>query len=197
MPAAEGDIDFLNELDGQPVPSRTSANGVQSNNLTDMFLGQEKEHVVSFVARRKTPRRVDDSPRALLCGTARRHAGYANDAPHAVHGTRVFSPVYWLLLVLFPPLIFYYAARMSRNRNVSMPLASIDSVEKRYRANWLVFVLALIIGGTLVAAVQRCGHGGVGQFASTRFPGRHLVPLTSWFAGCCAACWARHCSPCC
>ena len=58
----------------------------------------------------------------------------------------MFSPVYWLLLVLFPPLIFYYVVRLSRDRNVALPLGSIDSVEKRYRPHWLWFVLAIVVG---------------------------------------------------
>ena len=37
----------------------------------------------------------------------------------------MFSPVYWLLLVLFPPLIFYYVVRLSRNRNVRCPWAAL------------------------------------------------------------------------
>ena len=48
--------------------------------------------------------------------------------------------------MLFPPLIFYYVIRMSRNRNVAIPLGSIDSLEKRYRPNWLWFSLAIVVG---------------------------------------------------
>ena len=59
-------------------------------------------------------------------------------------------------------MIFYYVFRISRNRNVAMPLGSIDSVEKRYRPNGLLFILALIIGyifaGLCTAAIGVLFH---------------------------------------
>jgi hypothetical protein len=49
-----------------------------------------------------------------------------------------------MLLLLFPPLIFYYLVRIGRNRSASFPLENIDSLEKRYRPNWSMFVAGII-----------------------------------------------------
>jgi DNA-directed RNA polymerase subunit RPC12/RpoP len=65
------------------------------------------------------------------------------------NAAKVFSPLYWILLALFHPLIFYYVFRIPANRSVSIPLMQIDSVEKKYGPNWLVFVLSLFVIGAL------------------------------------------------
>ncbi len=59
------------------------------------------------------------------------------------NAAKVFSPPCWILAAVFPPLIFYYLARIPANRNVSIPLSEVDSVEKRYGPNWLVFGFCL------------------------------------------------------
>ena len=70
------------------------------------------------------------------------------------NAAKVFSPLYWILLAFFPPLIFRYVARIPANRNVSIPLRNVDSVEKRYGTNWLVFILCLIAIGVWSLAVS-------------------------------------------
>jgi len=60
------------------------------------------------------------------------------------HATNIFSPIYWILLALFPPLIFHYAFRLQRNRYLSVPLSRIDSIEKAYRANRLVLMVCVV-----------------------------------------------------
>ena len=147
MPATtDNAFDFLNGSADLPASPRALAKAVEGLNLTDMFVGNEKEYVFSllpgeerrdeltihhqhFFIVKSGVTRVTLTTHRLLC-TA----------------TRVFSPVYWLLLVLFPPLLFHYLVRIWRNRNVSLPLGSIDSIEKHYRPNWLIFLVAIILG---------------------------------------------------
>ena len=114
--------------------------------MADMFAGNEKEYVFSLLPGEE---RLDELT------IHHQHLFFVKSGVTRVTltthrllytATRVFSPVYWLLLVLFPPLIFYYVVRLSRNRNVALPLGSIDSVEKRYRPHWLLFVLAIVVG---------------------------------------------------
>jgi hypothetical protein len=168
MPATDGTFDFLNKnVDDAEAPGAL-AKAVQSLNLTDMFLGKEKEHVFHllpgeerldelmihhhhFFVVRKGITRVTLTNQRVLYTT-----------------TRVFSPFYWLLLVLFPPLVIYYAIRISRNRNVSLPLDSIDSIEKHYRPNWLVFFMVVILGymvATLCGRIVAIVFGGAQQQA--------------------------------
>ena len=70
------------------------------------------------------------------------------------NATRVFSPVYWIALALCPPLIWYYPLRIGKNRHVALSLRNIDSIEKRYRANWLVFFSALLVCGLIARTVM-------------------------------------------
>jgi hypothetical protein len=78
------------------------------------------------------------------------------------NATRVFSPVYWIALALCPPLIWYYPLRIGKNRHVSLSLRNIDSIEKRYRANWLVFFSSLlgcaVISRMVVLLENSFGH---------------------------------------
>ena len=110
----------------------------------NVFLGQEKEfrfelmpgeevieeltliHTVLFIFRRGVTKVTLTNHRILY------------------NAAKVFSPLYWILVALFPPLIFYYLARIPANRNVSIPLGQVDSVEKRYGSNGLVFVSCLV-----------------------------------------------------
>ena len=62
------------------------------------------------------------------------------------NATRVFSPIYWIALALCPLLIWYYPLRIGKNRHVSLSLQNIDSIEKKYRANWLVLLSACLAG---------------------------------------------------
>lgn len=70
------------------------------------------------------------------------------------NATRVFSPVYWIALALCPLLIWYYPFRIGKNRHVSLSLQHIDSIEKNYRANWLVLVAACLAGGLIARMVM-------------------------------------------
>jgi hypothetical protein len=70
------------------------------------------------------------------------------------NAAKVFSPLYWILLALFPPLIFRYLVRIPANRGVAIPLGNVDSVEKRYGPNWLVFVLSMVVIGLWTLAVS-------------------------------------------
>jgi hypothetical protein len=157
MPPTGGTFDFLNgSADSRGVP-RALANVVQGLDVTDMFSGNEKEYVFSLFPGEQ---RLDELTIhhqhffIVKSGVTR-----VTLTTHRLlyTATRVFSPVYWMLLVLFPPLIFYYVIRLSRNRNVALPLGSIDCVEKQYRLHWLWFILAInvgpIVAGLCTAAV--------------------------------------------
>jgi hypothetical protein len=138
-----------------------------------MFAGNEKEHVFSLLPGEE---RLDELT------IHHQHLFFVKSGVTRVTLTtnrvlyttsRVFSPVYWLLLVLITPLIFYYAFRIGRNRNVAMPLGSIDSVEKRYRANWPLLILLLIASALLM---------GICVFALSGIWGRDEPPFVAVFA---------------
>jgi hypothetical protein len=174
LPETHGAPDFLDGIaDDQARPKardKAAARAVQSLNLTDMFIGKEKEHVFQLLPGEE---RLDELT------IYHQHFFFVQSGVTRVTlttyrvlctVTRVFSPVYWLLSVLFPPLIFYYAIRISRNRNVWLPLGSIDSAEKQYRTNWTVF-LVTIFAGYIVASL---GASAVGS-AFGRSSSLHLV----------------------
>ncbi|TVS17322.1 MAG: hypothetical protein EA424_12835 [Planctomycetaceae bacterium] len=102
--------------------------------------------------------------------------------------TRVFSPAYWLLLlVAFYPLplllLFYYFFRLSRNRNVALPLGNIDSFEKRYRPNWLWFALAILVGSMISVTSAGLVEGVLGRTESLESLGAAIVSqgIVQWF----------------
>jgi len=164
MPTNDGAFDFVNKtVDGPAVPGAL-AKAVQGLNLTDMFLGKEKEYVFHLLPGEERLDELMIQHQHLF--VVQQGVTRVTLTSHRVlyTATRVFSPVYWLLLVLFPPLILYYVARMSRNRNVSLPLGSIDSVEKRYRPNWLIFLVAIILG-YMVASL--CGKAVTSVFGGS------------------------------
>jgi predicted Zn finger-like uncharacterized protein len=150
--------DFVNEGVERPARPRESDKGTQRLNLADMFLGKEKEHVFPLLPGEEVLDELTIQHHHLFI--VQRGLTRVTLTTHRVlyTRTRVFSPVYWLLLVLFFPLIFYYAVRISRNRNVSMPLVSIDSADKRYRPNWLLLVVgvcvAYVVAGLCTFAVM-------------------------------------------
>ncbi len=113
-------------------------------NWADMVSGKEKEDVFQLVPGEKVLDGFTVRHQHFLI--VRRGITRVTLTTHRVlyTATRVFSPAYWLLVTVFPPLILYYVFRISLNRNVSVPLSSIDSVEKRYRPNWLLFILATL-----------------------------------------------------
>jgi hypothetical protein len=160
MPSSDGAFDFLNRDTAGLASSKTLSNAVRGMNLGDMFAGNEKEYVFCLLPgeERLDELTIHHQHLFLVKAGVTRLTLTTNRLLYTA--TRVFSPVYWLLLVLFPPLIFYYAARLSRNRNVALPLGSIDSVEKRYRPNWLWFVLAIVVGH-IVASLCSSAIGAV------------------------------------
>lgn len=166
MPTTDGAFDFSNSTVDGPTASGALAKAVKGLNLTDMFLGKEKEHVFCLLPGEEALDELTIHHQHLFIvesGVTR-----VTLTTHRVlyTATRVFSPVYWLLLALFPPLIFYYAARIVRNRNVSLPLGSIDSVEKGYRPNWLIFIVAIVVGymvASLCAKAVASVFGGSDQ----------------------------------
>ncbi len=129
---------------------------VWAPDLVDLFSGKEKEDVFQLLPGETV---LDDfTIRQSHLWIIRRGISRVTLTSHRVlyTATRVFSPAYWLLVVLFPPLMLYYAVRISFNRNVSMALSSVDSVEKRYYPNWLLFILATLaafLAAFLCAAV--------------------------------------------
>ncbi len=161
MPQTGGQFEFLNESVDRGARRETPASFVQAINLGDMFLGKEKEHVFPLLPNEELLDELTIHHQHLFI--VQRGITRVTLTTHRVlyTATRVFSPVYWVLVVLFPPLIFYYALRISRNRNVSMPLGGIDSVEKRYRPNWLLFIVAIFAGFILA---QLCAFGFVSVF---------------------------------
>lgn len=142
VPPTDGEFDFLDRPRDRVVG--VGRNFVQALNLTDMFLGKEKQDVFhlipgeevldEFIIRHQHFLIVQSGMTRVTLTTHRLLYTL----------TRVFSPAYWLLVVLFPPLMLYYVFRISLNRNVAMPLSSIDSVEKKYRPNWVLFVVATL-----------------------------------------------------
>jgi hypothetical protein len=146
LPPTDRASDFSNVSKDGPAATRVTANAVREYKIEDMFSGNEKEHVFSLLPGED---RIDELTIyhkhlfIVKSGITR-----VTLTTHRVlyTTTRVFSPIYWLLVVLFPPLLLYYAVRIMRNRNVSLPLGSIDSVEKQYRPNWLIFIVAIIVG---------------------------------------------------
>jgi hypothetical protein len=137
-------------------------------NFTEMFLGKEKEHIFHLLPGEEHVDELTIHHQHVFFMQAGITRVTLTTHRILYTATRVFSPVYWLLLVLFPPLIFYYAARVARNRNLSMPLGGIDSVEKRYWPNGLMFLVAIILAymvaslsGKAVATV----FGGAQQHA--------------------------------
>jgi hypothetical protein len=144
---------------GEAGPAGPAAlpGALQRLNLADMFLGNEKEQVFSLLPGEE---RIDELAiyhRYFLIVRSGITRLTLTTQRLLYTETRVFSPVYWVLLLLFPPLIFYYVIRIARNRNVALPLGSIDSVEKRYRPHWLWCVLSIglayLVAGLCAAAI--------------------------------------------
>jgi hypothetical protein len=165
MPTSDSAFDFVHKTADRSAVPEVLAKAVKGLNVTDMFLGKEKEHVFHLLPGEERLDELTIQHQHLF--VVQQGVTRVTLTSHRVlyTATRVFSPVYWLLLVLFPPLILYYVARMSHNRNVSLPLDSIDSVEKRYRPNWLIFLVAIILG-YMVASL--CGKA-----VTTVFGGSH------------------------
>lgn len=132
--------------------SSRSAGQLQRLNLEDMFRGKDKEHVFPLVPGEDRIDELEFNEMHLFF--VRRGIVRVTLTTHRLlyTKTRVFSPFYWLLLVLFFPLIFYYLFRISRNMSVAIPLRSIDSYEKRYFPNWALLIVAAFLG-YLVAGI--------------------------------------------
>ena len=114
-------------------------------NLTRLFYGEEKEHVFPLIPGERRLADLFIDYRAL--GIIRHGVARATLTTHRVLNTEtaVFSPFYWVLLLLFPPAILGFASRVARNRSVSISVDNVDSIEKTYKPNWLTFILAIIV----------------------------------------------------
>ena len=151
MPPVDGSLDFLSESGDGHAGRRMLPSAVRGLNLTDMFLGKEKENVFQSLP--------DESVLSEVT-IHHKHFGFVDKGVTRVTltsqrllytSTRVFSPLYWLLVALFCPLILYYVFRVAYNRSGSLSLGSVDSVEKRYFPNWSLFVVMLIVGYFVIA----------------------------------------------
>jgi len=137
-------VDFLDGHVGQSAGRHRGSGFIDSLNLADLFFGKEKEDVFALIPGEQVLDEFTIRHQHLLI--VQRGITRVTLTTHRVlyTVTRVFSPAYWLLAVLFPPLLLYYVFRITLNRNIAMPLTSIDSLEKHYRPNWLLFILASI-----------------------------------------------------
>jgi hypothetical protein len=162
LPQEESRFNSIDESSRNPA-SAAMPKVFQGLNVADMFAGNEKEFVFPLVPGEERladltihhlhlffvksgVTRVTLTTRRLLCTE-----------------TRVFSPLYWLLLVLLPPLLFYYVFRIMRNRNIALPLGSIDSIEKHYHPNWLWFALVIGVGYVIAAIAGAAAGNGIVQ----------------------------------
>ncbi len=179
MPAA---MPPMPSSDGTQKPGWRDAAGITATgglagvverlNLTDMLLGNEKEHVFHLLPGEKALDELLIHHQHLLFIKSGVTRVTLTTQRLLYTATRVFSPVYWLLLVLLPPLILYYAVRLARNRNAALPLTSIDSVEKRYRPHGMWFILAVVVA----ALVSRL----CGVVADMAFDSTSLTMVVSW-----------------
>lgn len=161
IPETRGAFDFVGASENGPATTKALARAVQGLKLADMFAGNEKEYVFALLPdEEQVDELVIHHQHLLLVKAGITRVTLTSDRL-LYTATRVFSPIYWLLLVLFPPLILYYMFRISRNRNISLPLSTIDSIEKRYRANWIVFLVAIILG---YMAASLCGKAVAAVF---------------------------------
>jgi hypothetical protein len=151
MPPSGESLDFLSADGGGHAGPRALAKAAQGLNFADMFLGKEKESIFKLL------------PDEDVLGEVtihHKHFGIVDKGVTRVTltnrrllytSTRVFSPLYWLLVALFWPLILYYALRIACNRSGSLSLGSVDSVEKRYFPNWTLLILILMVGYVMIA----------------------------------------------
>lgn len=141
-----GAFDFLKGIDSSYPAANLRATRTPRLSVADMFSGSEREYVFDLLPGEQHLEELIIHHQHLFVVTSGVTRVTLTTRRLLYTATRVFSPFYWILLVLFPPLIFYYVTRISRNRNVSLPLGNIDSVEKRYHPNWLLFILAVLVG---------------------------------------------------
>lgn len=140
---------------------------VQRLNLSDMVLGKEKEYVFPLLPGEERLEELTIRHQHLFVVQSGVTRVTLTTHRLLCTKTKVFSPAYWLLLAIlgFTPLIYYYAFRISRNRNVSMPLGSIDSADKRYRPNWLLLIVAVIAASIVV---NLCARAVTAPFGPSR-----------------------------
>lgn len=167
VPGDEGTLEFLRAGRPRPAAAPAASPSAPGLNINDMFMGNEKEHVFTLAPGEEKVDELTIDYRHLFFVQAGVTRVTLTTQRLLYTKTRVFSPLYWLALVLFPPLILYYAARISMNRSVAIPLVNLDSVEKRYRANWGLFLLALIVG---CFGVELCSMGVAAVLASSSKP---------------------------
>lgn len=110
VPASDEPIEVLNGSDEAPARAGALANAVQGLNLTDMFLGNEEKSVFSLLPGEQRLAELTIHHQYFFVVKSGVTRVTLTSQRFLYTATRVFSPVYWLLLVLFPPLIFYDGA---------------------------------------------------------------------------------------
>jgi hypothetical protein len=150
MPSGDGTVDFLNRSTNRLSDPQAISDAVQGLKLADMFLGKEKEEVFQLLPDEDVLEEVTIRHKHFLIVDRGITRVTLTSQRLLYTKSRVFSPLYWLLVALFYPLIFYYVFRIARNRSGSFSLSSVDSVEKRYLPNAALFVLMLIVGFAII-----------------------------------------------
>lgn len=158
MPETGNAYDFLNNATTSVSPRNMSIADSAGLNFSDMFLGKERENVFQLFPDEDVLDEVTIRHKLILAMDRGITRIMLTNQRLLYTRTRVFSPLYWLLLVLFPPLIFYYAIRIAFNRNGSIPLSSVDSIEKRYYPNWPLFALLFVVGYLVALCVFGVAH---------------------------------------
>jgi DNA-directed RNA polymerase subunit M/transcription elongation factor TFIIS len=168
LPNTGDALNFFTQTVNPPATPDMLVERDRNLNLTDMLIGNEKEHIFFLLPGEQRLDELTIHHRHFFI--VRQGITRLTLTTHRVlyTTTRVFSPLYWLLVILFPPLILYYVVRILLNRNVLIPLENVDSVEKKYKPNWLLFILMFLLGNvlaTLSAQAVSIYVGGQYQFA--------------------------------
>jgi len=144
--AVKHGTDGRSHEDTYPISTPTPfGKRVRGLNVEDMFRGNVKEHIFTLLPGEEQVGELTIRHQQLFIFKSGVTRLTLTTQRLLYTATRVFSPIYWMLLALFPPLIFYYVVRLQHNRNVAIPLGSIDTVEKRYRPQWIWFILAVLV----------------------------------------------------
>jgi len=136
------------------VPWQMPAPGAAESFLGDLFLGREKQFEFPLLPGEQPLDEIVLELRMLSIIRRGMTRVVLTNKRVLYTTTRMFTPLYWVLVALFPPLLFYYVFRVAKNRSVAVPLRSIDSVEKAYRPNIGLFVLVLFLCGLMVMMLR-------------------------------------------
>ena len=112
MPDQGRPFDFLDGATGGSQPPRRPPNGAHGLDLSDMFMGNEKEIVFHLLPNEEVLGEVTIYHKHLSIVDKGITRITLTTQRLLYTTTRVFSPAYWLLLVLIHPLIWYYLFRV-------------------------------------------------------------------------------------